>query len=121
MKDLLKEALERVSKEEKEKELNQIVKEVIPIIDSMRTKESKIGVLTGKGFTEVDEYGTKVLCITGGLNGCGEWKNYFTDLSKVMAKLEDEGYHVWTIKLENDCLDDVFTLKVGIRRKKDDE
>lgn len=121
MKNLMKEALEKVSKEDKEKELNQIAREVIPIIDSMKNDKSKIGVLTGKGFTEVDEYGTKVLCITGGLNGCGEWKNYFIDLAKVFARLEDEGYHVWTIKLENDCLDDVFTLKTGIRRKKDDE
>ena len=121
MKDLLKEALEKVSNQEKEKELNQIVKEVVPIIDSMKTKESEIGVLTGKDFTEVDKYGTKVLCLSGGLNGCGEWENYFSDLSKVVTRLKKEGYHTWTISLKNDCLDDVFYLKLGISRKKNDE
>ena len=121
MRSLIKEALDKVSKEDKEKELDQIMKEVYPIIHSMRTDKSEIGILTGEGFTEVDEYGTKVLCLSGGLNGCGEWKNYFIDLAKIVAKLEDEGYHTWTIKLDNDCLDDVFYLKLGIRRKKKDE
>lgn len=109
------------STSEKEKELDQIVKNVMPIIDGMRTEKSKIGILTGKGFTEVDKYGTKVLCLSGGLNGCGEWENYFTDLANVVNRLKKEGYHVWTINLENDCLDDVFYLKLGIGKKKDNE
>lgn len=118
MSKLINEALEKVSNEEKKKELDEIVNEIEPIIRSMRTKKSNIGILTGKGFTEVDKYGTKVVCLTGGLNGCGKWEDYFNDLSKVMSKLENSGYHVWTINLDNDCLDDVFNLKIGIRRKK---
>lgn len=121
MGDLLKKAFDKVSREDKEKELDQIVKEVIPIIHEMKTDKSKIGVLTGKDFTEVDKYGTKVLCLTGGLNGCGEWEDYFSDLSKVVTRLKKEGYHTWTINLENDCLDDVFYLKLGISRKKNDD
>jgi hypothetical protein len=121
MGDLLKEAFDKVSREDKEKELDQIVKEVIPIIHEMKTEKSEIGVLTGKDFTEVDKYGTKVLCLTGGLNGCGEWEDYFSDLSKVVTRLKKEGYHTWTINLENDCLDDVFYLKLGISRKKNDD
>jgi len=117
----LKEAFDKVSREDKEKELDQIVKEVIPIIHEMKTEKSEIGVLTGKDFTEVDKYGTKVLCLTGGLNGCGEWEDYFSDLSKVVTRLKKEGYHTWTINLENDCLDDVFYLKLGISRKKNDD
>lgn len=109
------------SESEKEKDLQDIVKEIIPIVDGMRTEKSKIGVLTGKGFTEVDKYGTKVVCLSGGLNGAGEWEDYFDDLSKVIRKLKSSGYHVWTINLDNDCLDDVFNLKVGISRKKKNE
>lgn len=122
MSKLINEALEKVSNEEKKKELDEIVNEIEPIIRSMRTKKSDIGILTGKGFTEVDKYGTKVVCLSGGLNGCGEWEDYFDDLAKVTRKLKASGFNVWTINLDNDCLDDVFYLKFGIsRKKKDDE
>lgn len=100
------------------KELEEIVKEVTPIVESMKTPNSKIGVLTGNGLTEVDKYGTKVICLCGGLNGCGKWENYFSDLSSIIERLKKEGFHVWTINLDNDCLDDIFYLKLGISRKK---
>ena len=54
----------------------------------------------------------------GGLNGPGKWTDYF----HVIADFTDEiskSYHVWLIKLENDCLDDVFYADFGIMSKKE--
>ena len=66
-----------------------------------------------------DEYGTNVITIYGGLNGHGEWDNYFEDILSLYNDLSVK-YHVWLIDLENDCLDDLFVLKFGIRNKDKD-
>ena len=55
-----------------------------------------------------------IVQIYGGLNGHGEWTDYFEDLTKMAKALEKIG-HAWLIELENDCLDDVFTLTMGLR------
>lgn len=104
----------------KETELNEIVNEIIPILNELKTDKSKISVLNEKGFTEVDKYGTNVICLCGGLNGCGKWEDYFEDISKIVKKINSSGYHTWTINLKNDCLDDIFYLKLGITRKKNE-
>ena len=105
-----------MSKEEKEKTLQEIVKDIKPLIKSIYTEESKITVLE----SEVDEYGTKTVTLCGGLNGAGEWKNYFVDLGKIFEELDKNGFNVWVIKLDNDCLDDIFYCRIGITRKKNE-
>ena len=62
--------------EDKEKLLQDIVNDIKPLIKSIYTEESKITLLE----SEIDEYGTKTITLCGGLNGSGEWKNYFVDL-----------------------------------------
>ena len=57
-----------------------------------------------------------IVQIYGGLNGSGEWTDYFEDLTTMAKALETIG-HAWLIELENDCLDDVFTLTMGLRLK----
>lgn len=105
-----------MNKEEKDKDLQDIVGEIKPIIKSLYSEKSKITVLE----SEVDEYGTKTVTLCGGLNGFGEWKDYFTDLSKLFEELGKNGFDVWVIKLDNDCLDDIFYCKSGISRKKNE-
>jgi len=102
--------------EDKEKDLQDIVNEIKPIVKSVYSENSKITILEN----EVDEYGTKTITLCGGLNGCGEWKNYFTDLSKTFEELEKNGFDVWVIKLDNDCADDIFYCKIGINKKKNE-
>lgn len=61
-----------------------------------------------------DKYNTDVLKIWGGLNGSGDWSNYFLNLFNFLDLLERD-YEVWLIGIKNDCADDVFDVKLGIR------
>ena len=105
-----------MDKEEKEKVLQEIVNEIKPIVKSLYNDKSKITVLE----FEIDEYGTKTVTLCGGLNGIGEWKDYFTDLSKLFEELGKNGFDVWVIRLDNDCPDDIFYCRTGISRKKNE-
>ena len=96
-------------------ELQIVVREISPLIDNLETDESKIQILK----YEIDKYGTKTLTLRGGLNGCGKWEDYFNDLSNIFTKLDEFGYKVWVIKLDNDCLDDIFYCTVGIEEKQE--
>lgn len=102
--------------EDKEKLLQDIVNDIKPLIKSIYTEESKITLLE----SEIDEYGTKTITLCGGLNGIGEWKNYFVDLAKIFEELDKNGFNVWVIKLDNDCPDDIFYCRIGITRKKNE-
>lgn len=102
--------------EDKEKLLQDIVNDIKPLIKSIYTEESKITLLE----SEIDEYGTKTITLCGGLNGIGEWKNYFVDLGKIFEELDKNGFNVWVIKLDNDCPDDIFYCRIGITRKKNE-
>ena len=60
-----------------------------------------------------------VVKIYGGLNGCGEWTNYFDCLSDLLKLMQNEyNSEMWLIKLDNDCLDDVFSAEFGAKRIK---
>lgn len=98
-------------------DLDEIFQEVKSLVESMKFEKSNISVLS----KEVDEYGTNTIEICGGLNGSGNWADYFTDLSNMFSKIKRNGFDVWTIKLENDCLDDIFYLTIGIKREEKDE
>ena len=102
--------------EDKEKLLQDIVNDIKPLVKSIYTEESKITLLE----SEIDEYGTKTITLCGGLNGIGEWKNYFVDLAKIFEELDKNGFNVWVIKLDNDCPDDIFYCRIGITRKKNE-
>lgn len=58
--------------------------------------------------------------IYGGLNGKGKWIEYNKYISKLFEEIEKD-YHCWMVQLLNDCLDDVFTLEIGVRWKESDE
>ena len=52
-----------------------------------------------------------IVTLSGGKNGRGRFSNYLEDVKHVIDQFD----HTWLIKWENDCLDDVWTLKFGIR------
>ena len=49
-----------------------------------------------------------IVQIYGGLNGHGEWTDYFEDLTKRAKAVEKIG-HGWLMEGEDDCLDGVVT------------
>ena len=62
----------------------------------------------------VEEYENYVVVeFYGGLNGLGKWTNYIDAISELIHII-DEKYNCWLVNLDNDCLDDVFYLKIGI-------
>lgn len=66
----------------------------------------------------VNQYGTTVFKIHGGLNGYGEWKDYFSILSELMKNLEVLfQFKCWLIELQCDPLDDIFWGTFGIKYK----
>lgn len=71
--------------------------------------------LSFNDFSEIhDDY--VVAEFYGGLNGCGKWTNYIRAISELITILSSN-YHCWLVNLENDCLDDVFYLKLGLKHK----
>ena len=52
--------------------------------------------------------------IYGGLNGAGNWQTYLEDINKLLKDIE-KNYHCWVLQILNDCLDDVWTLEIGVR------
>lgn len=52
--------------------------------------------------------------IYGGLNGAGKWEEYLEDINKLLKDIK-KSYHTWVLQILNDCLDDVWTLEIGVR------
>lgn len=52
-----------------------------------------------------------VVTLCGGLNGCGRLHNYLNDVQAIINQFDN----VWLINWNNDCLDDVWVLKIGIQ------
>ena len=98
-------------------EIEVLVKEAIEKSYNDSTKLS----LMDEGVT-VDEYGTKVFTLSGGLNGKGQWNEYLQTLAIFTVELIDklrnvygEGADVWLINLKNDCADDIFYPVFGVK------
>lgn len=64
--------------------------------------------------TYVDEYGTLVIELSGGLNGNGHWNHYLKNLSDILYRWTEAGITGWLLDMKNDCLDDVFQARFGI-------
>ena len=52
--------------------------------------------------------------ISGGENGLGKFSNYTLQLNLLANRLEEEFSEVWLIKWENDVLDDIWYLELGL-------
>lgn len=101
-----------VSNEERAEklELVKIIEKEIALM--FNDEKSKIKTLR----SDVDNHGTMIIQFCGGLNGKGEWADYFESLSNV-TKTVNEKYNMWLIKIENDSLDDMFYATFGIEKK----
>lgn len=80
-------------------------------IETMGEEKSRLSVL--ESFRD---YCDTVTCkIAGGLNGCGRWEEYFSDISELVAMVRSKGVNMWLVEGYNDCLDDLFYLKFGLK------
>lgn len=52
--------------------------------------------------------------ISGGENGLGKFSNYTSQINSLANKLEETFSEVWLIKWENDVLDDIWYLELGL-------
>ena len=50
----------------------------------------------------------------GGMNGHGDWSEYLTAINEAFFT----NFDAWLISIENDCLDDVFRIKIGLNGEK---
>jgi len=76
-----------------------------------------------RGGVYYDRYGTIIIEISGGLNGSGDWKEYLSGISEVLAKLEElpEVDNAYIVDIINDCPDDVFYPRIGLSPVNEDD
>lgn len=74
-------------------------------IDSLRLERIDVHSV------EQQPEGHYIATIYGGLNGCGSWDLYIRQIGMIIDSLQGS----WVIDLNNDCLDDVWTLRLGFR------
>lgn len=91
------------------KKLHEIENDIKTLISD---KKSKIQVLN----SDIDDYGTMTIQLSGGLNGNGKWKDYFESLANVSEQI-GEKYNLWLIRMINDISDDIFYATFGIEEK----
>ena len=61
------------------------------------------------------EDGYYVVTIYGGMNGCGDWRDYLTAIQQIFDLVSKRLGHIWLVDLTNDCLDDVWDLQFGVQ------
>ena len=98
---------EEAANEEKlySENLQAVIEKIVNHIDTMKI---------GKFVVMEDKSDGDEVCISGGLNGRGIWSNYFETLAKFMYQVELRFPDAYVVKLENDCLDDVFYLTIKV-------
>lgn len=55
------------------------------------------------------------ICISGGLNNCGNWSDYLRSLQETIELIENTWEDVFIDKIESDTLDDIFYATIIIR------
>lgn len=63
---------------------------------------------------KIEDY--EVITIEGGLNGVGTLDYYLEQVKLIEEELTGSCSEKWLISWINDCLDDVWTLKLGVRQ-----
>lgn len=66
----------------------------------------------------IDKYGTNVVVVDGGENGNGKWEDYLAEIGKLIKGLKEKEIDAWILKIENDALDDTFTIHLGVKELK---
>lgn len=80
-------------------------------VDAMNDERFYLHIVHQLG-TEQDPY--YIATIFGGDNGPANWPKYLNQFKKLVNGLKKKFKMIWVIDLENDCLDDVYTLRIGV-------
>ena len=94
-----------------------IKKNLLTLAEKVKTKKDKLSLFDVVEFNKRDQY--LVVRFFGGLNGPGKWTEYMSQITKLINEISKE-YHCWLVQLVNDCIDDVFTLDIGVSKPKED-
>lgn len=94
-----------------------IKKNLLTLAEKVKTKKDKLSLFDVVEFNKRDQY--LVVRFFGGLNGPGKWTEYMPQITKLINEISKE-YHCWLVQLVNDCIDDVFTLDIGVSKPKED-
>ena len=80
----------------------------------MTTKEiiENLGLYNVKVYKVEDRGDYELVTIFGGFNGSAMWGVYLEQIQNIMEEFEK----CWLIDLNNDCLDDSWKLRIGIRK-----
>lgn len=68
---------------------------------------------------EADSPDGCIAMLCGGLNGPGDWESYLANLRNAFSRLKLVFDRVWLIRLDNDCVDDIFYLTIGCSEPKE--
>ena len=78
-------------------------------------------IIYGLSDDDKPDYNRMVITFYGGDNsGTGDrskWARYLTAIKELIESLETEFDNVWLIKLDVNCLDDLFSVQIAVRNK----
>lgn len=81
------------------------------VVKKVRTSKSKIDLLD---IAQVNNSKRYIAVLCGGLNGSGNWVDYFKDLERLLKEYTGKA---WVVDIENDCADDIFYVNLAITEK----
>lgn len=82
------------------------------ILDKLKKNDSLADSISIANAYRVEGEEYLVIRIFGGENGQGKWEKYLTDIKKIVSEFDG-----WVISLDNDVLDDVWDLHIGIQEE----
>ena len=82
------------------------------ILDKLKKNDSLADSISIANAYRVEGEEYLVIRIFGGENGPGKWEKYLTDIKKIVSEFDG-----WVISLDNDVLDDVWDLHIGVQEK----
>ena len=87
--------------------MNDIQTYITGWIDSLQLEKVKVHSV------EQQVEGHYIVTIYGGFNGCGNWDLYIRQIGMIIDSLRNS----WVIEINNDYLDDLWTLQLGFKIK----
>ena len=82
------------------------------ILDKLKKNDSLADSISIANAYRVEGEEYLVIRIFGGENGPGKWEKYLTDIKKIVSEFDG-----WVVSLDNDVLDDVWDLHIGIQEE----
>ncbi len=82
------------------------------ILDKLKKNDSLADSISIANAYRIEGKEHLIIRIFGGENGPGKWTKYLTDIKKIVSEFDG-----LVISLDNDVLDDVWDLHIGIKEE----